>query len=372
MTLPGKSPARLPLVAAADLAGFDAVIDARSPSEFALDHVPGAINCPALDDEERRIVGTLYTQVGAFEARRVGGAMVAEHLGEYLRGVFADRPRDWRPLVYCWRGGLRSGAMVTWLRMVGWDAHQLQGGYKSWRRHVIDTLEGLGPRLPLRVIVGPTGSAKTALLHALAEAGAQVLDLEGLAVHKGSVLGEIPGQPQPTQKAFETALATTLAGFDLEQPIFVEAESRKIGRLALPDPVLNRLRGSPCIRLQAEVGERLEYLLHDYAWLGAHPEALADKLGRLDALVPKTTLQRWQQWARVGALRPLFHELMLQHYDPLYARSQGSAYLRLHDAIDLPALDLSTEGLRRLASELQARVAAWTPNPDPPPPASGA
>ncbi len=201
-----------------DIADFDTLIDARSPAEYALDHIPGAINCPVLDDEERRFVGTIYKQRGAFEAKRVGGAMVAAHLAEHLRTRFADMPRGWRPLVYCWRGGLRSGSFVQWLRLVGWDAQQLNGGYKRWRGHVIECIDQLAPQLPLRVLCGATGSAKTRVLQALAIAGEQVLDLEDLAAHKGSVLGGWPGRPQPSQKAFETQLAAQLKAFDLTRP----------------------------------------------------------------------------------------------------------------------------------------------------------
>eukprot|EP01032_Pedospumella_encystans_P036870 gene36870-41733_t len=171
-----------------DRHAFDTIIDARSPAEFALDRIPGAINCPVLDDEERHIVGTVYVQTGAFEARRIGGAMVAANIARHLRDTLADRPEKWKPLVYCWRGGMRSGSMVTWLRLVGWDAQQLAGGYKSFRRHVISQLDALTPLLDLRVVCGATGSAKTRVLHALAARGEQVLDLEDFAHHKGSLL----------------------------------------------------------------------------------------------------------------------------------------------------------------------------------------
>ncbi|RYY62630.1 MAG: tRNA 2-selenouridine(34) synthase MnmH, partial [Comamonadaceae bacterium] len=233
-------------VRVADRANFDVLIDARSPSEFALDHIPGAINCPVLDDEERRIVGTLYKQQGAFEARRVGGAMVAANLAKHLRERFADQPPKWKPLVYCWRGGLRSGSMVAWLRLVGWDAQQLAGGYKSFRHHVLDELAEAIPQLQLQVICGATGSAKTRVLQALAARGAQVLDLEELARHKGSLLGGLPGVPQPSQKAFETQLATALEAFDLTRTVYVEGESARIGRISLPIPLVERMRASPC------------------------------------------------------------------------------------------------------------------------------
>ncbi|MEW6704049.1 MAG: tRNA 2-selenouridine(34) synthase MnmH [Pseudomonadota bacterium] len=339
-------------VSVAELHAFDELIDARSPGEYALDHLPGAINCPVLDDEQRRIVGTLYKQRGAFEARRVGGAMVAANLARHLQERFADKPRGWRPLVYCWRGGMRSGAMVTWLRLVGWDAQQLAGGYKSWRRHVIERIEALGPQIRFRVVCGATGSAKTRVLQALAGLGAQVLDLEGLACHKGSVLGSLPGVEQPSQKAFETRIVAVLDTLDLQRPVYVEAESKKIGRLSVPLPLIEHLRTSPCIEIDATPAARLAYLLRDYAYLGDDRTALQHKIGLLHGLQPNETLARWQAWAAEGAMQPLFAELMAQHYDPLYARSQGRHLLQLKDALRLPTDDLSPEGVAALARRI--------------------
>jgi tRNA 2-selenouridine synthase len=333
---------------------FDVLIDARSPAEFALDHIPGAINCPVLDDDERRIVGTLYKQQGAFEARRVGGAMVAANLARHLRERFADQPANWKPLIYCWRGGLRSGSMTTWLRLVGWDAQQLAGGYKRWRQHVTALIDQLCPQLPLQVVCGATGSAKTRVLHALAAQGAQVLDLEGLACHKGSLLGGLPGQEQPSQKAFETRMAAVLEGFDLNQPVFIEAESRKIGRLALPTTLIERMRASPCLEISAPLEARLDFLLGDYAYLGDDGEALATKLDALKALHGKDVIARWQDWARQRDLRPLFSELTSAHYDPLYARSQAAHFHQWAQRVPLATDALDAPAIEALAARLIA------------------
>jgi tRNA 2-selenouridine synthase len=341
-----------PPVRVADRHAFHTLVDARSPAEFAIDHIPGAINCPVLDDAQRVIVGTLYKQQGAFEARRVGGAMVAENLARHLREQFADRPAGWKPLVYCWRGGLRSGSMVAWLRLVGWDAQQLAGGYKTWRRHVIDLLEARCPALPLRVLVGATGSAKTSVLQALAAQGHQVLDLEGLAVHKGSILGAVPGQPQPSQTAFETGIAQVLEGLDPSRPLYVEGESRKIGRLTLPTPLLLRLRASPCTEISATPQARLGYLLRDYAYLGDAPQALADKLGLMKDLHGKQVVARWQDWALAGDLSPLFAELMALHYDLHYARSQSNNFSQWATRQTLQTQDLSPAGVEVLARQV--------------------
>jgi tRNA 2-selenouridine synthase len=332
-----------------DRHGFHALIDARSPAEFAIDHIPGAINCPVLDDAQRVIVGTLYKQQGAFEARRVGGAMVAENLAKHLRERFADQPANWKPLVYCWRGGMRSGSMVTWLRMVGWDAQQLAGGYKSWRRFVIDALEQQCPTLPLRVLVGATGSAKTSVLQSLAAMGHQVLDLEACAVHKGSILGAVPGQAQPSQTAFETGIAHILEKLDPSRPLYVEGESRKIGRLTLPAPLMLRLRASPCIEISATPAARLDYLLRDYAYLGDAPQQLADRLGLLKDLHGKQVIGRWQAWALEGNLPALFAELMALHYDPHYSRSQSNNFSAWASRQTLETDDLTQAGVDALA-----------------------
>ena len=281
-----------------DIARFEAVIDVRSPAEFAEDHVPGAINCPVLDDAERAIVGTLYVQQGAFEARRVGGAMVAAHLAEHLRGAFAEQPASWRPLVYCWRGGMRSGSMVQWMRLVGWKAEQLAGGYKSFRKHVINGIQTQVPRMRIRAVVGATGSAKTRVLHALATRGAQVLDLEGMARHKGSLLGNLPGVPQPSQKHFETQIWAALQAMDLTRPIYVEGESSRIGRLSVPPVLVQQLRAAPCVEIDATPEARLGYLLRDYAYLGDEPEELAERLSVLIEMHGRETVRRWQAWAR--------------------------------------------------------------------------
>lgn len=347
-----KQPVRVP-----DRHGYDVLIDARSPAEYALDHIPGAINCPVLDDEERRIVGTLYVQTGAFEARRVGGAMVAANLARHLRERFADKPPGWRPLVYCWRGGLRSGSMTTWLRLVGWDAQQLAGGYKSWRRHVIDTLATQAARLPLVAVCGATGSAKTRVLHALAAQGQQTLDLEALACHKGSLLGALPDRPQPSQTAFETAIVSAIEGLDLARPVFVEGEGPRIGRLNVPPPLVQRMRAAPVVELQVPHAARLDYLLRDYAYLGERPQWLADQLAPLKPLHGNATIAAWQALALAGGLPQLFSELASQHYDPLYARSQRKHFHAWDRRQVVQADALTDEAIALLARQVAAIVA---------------
>ena len=340
------------LVRYADLAAFDEIIDVRTPAEFAEDHAPGAINCPVLDDAQRVEVGTLYKQVSPFAAKKIGAAYVAENVARHLRERFLDRPKSWRPLVMCWRGGERSGAMTHILRRVGWDAQQLDGGYKAYRRLVVDTLVEQPRDFAFQVVCGATGSGKSRLLQALAARGAQVLDLEALACHKGSVLGVLPDADQPSQKAFETRLLAALAGLDPARPVFVEAESRKIGRLHLPDTLLEGLRAGACIEVEAEFSARVEFLLRDYAYFLAAPDWLTQRLDALRPLQGHETVKRWQDLARSGAWRQLVSELLGQHYDPLYRRSQHHNFAGLATPRKLATEDLSPAGIDALAAQL--------------------
>lgn len=252
--------------------------------------------------------------------------MVAANLARHLQGPLAEHPKSWKPLVYCWRGGLGSGSMTTWLRMVGWDAQQLAGGYKAWRRHVIGTIEQHALVLPLQVVCGATGTAKTRLLHALAGQGHQVLDLEGLARHKGSLLGALPGVDQPSQTAFESAIAGVLEKLDASRPLFIEGEGRRIGRLIVPNLLVERMRTSPCIEVRAGTAARVEYLLRDYAYLGDRPQWLADQLDPLKPLHGKEVIAAWQAMAHARQLPQLFEALATRHYDPSYERSNRNYF----------------------------------------------
>ena len=336
------------------LAEFDAIIDARSPSEYAEDHVPGAINCPVLDDEERVRVGTLYKQVSPFEARKVGASLVAKNIARHIEALFLDKPKEWRPLLYCWRGGKRSGAFQHILREIGWDAHKLEGGYKVWRQGIVAELADLPGRHSFRVISGATGSAKSRILEALAVQGAQILHLEALAAHKGSVLGNLPDEAQPSQKAFETRLHSALSKLDPQRPVFVEAESRRIGSVQLPDALVAAIRAAPCVRVEASLAARVDFLLGDYAYFLADPRWLAEQLGRLRGLQSNETLARWLELVDAGAFRTLVTELLEKHYDPLYQRSQAKNYRDFADALSVATDDLGPEGIKALAARILA------------------
>ncbi len=308
----------------ADLAahGFDSVIDVRSPAEYAEDHVPGAINLPVLDNEERATVGTIYKQQSPFAARRLGAALVARNAAHHLENALADKPGGWRPLVYCWRGGQRSGAFASIIQQVGWRAELVEGGYRSYRRLVTAAMHDRPLRHRLVLLEGNTGTAKTDLLQEVALQGGQVLDLEGLAAHRGSVFGGV-ARPQPSQKAFESELALAFEKLDPDCPVLVEAESSKIGRCLIPPSVWAAMLSAPRIRITAPLDVRAEYLARAYADLTADRPALKHTLAALIPLQGHATVERWQSMVDDGAFHDLAGELMERHYDPRYARSRG-------------------------------------------------
>ncbi|MFN3885236.1 MAG: tRNA 2-selenouridine(34) synthase MnmH [Rhodocyclaceae bacterium] len=348
-------PPKLPrgVATVAQLGEFDAILDARSPAEYADDHIPGAQSCPVLSNEERAQVGTLYKQVSPFEAKKLGAVLVARNIAAHIEAHFLDKPRSWRPLVYCWRGGQRSGAFTHILREIGWDAHRLEGGYKGWRHHVIERLAVLPRKYSFRVVSGATGSGKSRLLEALTRLGAQVVHLEQLAAHKGSVLGALPDSPQPSQRLFESRLLQALEKLDPTRPVYVEAESRRIGKLQLPDALIMAMRNAPCLRIEACRAARADFLLRDYAYFLARPDWLAEQLSHLRGLQSNATLSRWNALIAAGEFRALVEELLEKHYDPLYARSQEKNY-RYADAPVFATDDLSPEAISRLAQRILA------------------
>ncbi len=341
-----------------ELARFDEIIDVRTPAEYADDHIPGAINAPVLDNDQRAAIGTLYVQESAFKATRLGAALVARNIADHLETLFADRPRHWRPLVYCWRGGKRSGAMTTWLNLIGWKARQLDGGYKTYRRNVLQQIEVLPAGLDFIVLTGPTGSGKTRLLHALGQTGAQILDLEALSGHRGSLLGAMPGTPQPSQRHFESALVQALGALDPARPVFVEAESPRIGRVSLPPSLLARMHGGRCVQVHARLEHRLAFLLQDYAHLFDDREGFKHTLGRFVGLHSRATVARWQSLIDADQRMDLFRELVQQHYDPAYRRSSGRHYAGLGHApvfsYDPTAADTTAQALECLRLFSQA------------------
>jgi tRNA 2-selenouridine synthase len=307
--------------ALARLDTFGAIIDARSESEHAEDRVPGAVNWPSLNDAERVLVGTEYKQVSPFAARKRGAAIVARNIAAHIDRHVLGLAKEWSPLVYCWRGGQRSGALATVLGQIGFRVFLLEGGYREYRRAVLAALETMPGRLDLRVICGPTGAGKSRLLQVLRARGAQVLDLEALANHRGSVLGLVPGSPQPTQKAFDSRVWDALRHFDPERAVYVESESKKVGDLRVAEALVERMRAAPCLWLELSLERRVTLLMQDYHFFVADTDTFCARLDALRALRGNEIVSRWQETAHAGRSAEVVRDLLTSHYDPIYLQS---------------------------------------------------
>jgi tRNA 2-selenouridine synthase len=336
------------------LAPFDAIIDVRSPAEFAEDHVPGAINLPVLDNAERAEVGTIYVQDSRFRARRIGAAIIARNVANHLETALADKGGEFRPLVYCWRGGQRSGAMATILSQVGWRTAVLAGGYRTYRRRVKVRL--YDDEWPLRLVLldGRTGSGKTEILGRLGARGVQMLDLEALAEHRGSVFGAVPGRPQPSQKMFESRLLAALEDLDLSRPIVAEAESSKVGDRMVPPALWQAMIAAPRITLVAPELERARYLAHHYGDVVADLTAFEAALARLPVYPGRKALAQWRDFAEAGDLEALAADLIQGHYDPAYDRASRKDPKPRLATIELPGLEAAQQ--EAAADEIAALV----------------
>ena len=338
--------------ALARLDGFSAIIDARSEGEYAEDHLPNALNWPSLNNDERKFIGTLYKQVSPFEAQKRGAALVARNIAAHIERELLQTPKNWQPLIYCWRGGKRSGSLALVLAQIGFRITVIEGGYKAFRSAMLADLPAQAQRLRYRVVCGPTGSGKTRLLGALAQAGAQVLDLEALASHRSSVLGLIPGQPQPSQKRFDMLVWDALRRFDAGQPVYVESESKKVGNLAVPDALMAAMRASPCLDLQLADDERVALLMEDYAFFARDSALFCERLDALTMLRGKAVVQGWKDQVAAGHTEAVVRDLLLSHYDPGYLASMQRNFSAYPQAQAVVAADRSAAAMAALARQI--------------------
>lgn len=318
------------------------IIDVRAPAEYAADHIPGACNLPVLDDRERAEVGWLYKQVDPLIARRRGAALVAANISALLSGPLADKDAQFRPVIYCWRGGMRSRSLALVLGQIGWPALIIEGGYRRYRRWVREQLATECERFRLIRLVGPTGCGKTSLLAKLADCGAQVIDLEHLACHRGSVLGAGPSDEQPSQKYFESLLAERLTTFDPRWPIWIESESSKIGRLHCPAPFWQRMKTAPMVQVNAPYDARTALLIEQYAHWVAEPHRLKQHLQRLERHIGPAVIARWFALIDQGLWQQFVHAILTEHYDRRYARPRANGASQVLHAMEFPDLHDTT------------------------------
>ena len=335
---------------------FDTLIDARSEGEYEEDHLPGAVNWPTLNNEERRDIGTLYKQVNAFEAKKRGAALAARNIAAHIEREVIDKPKDWKPLTYCWRGGKRSGSLSLILSEIGFRVTLVEGGYKAFRAAVVQAIPVLASPLDLRVICGTTGSGKTRLLQALIKQGAQVLDLEALANHRSSVLGSIPGQAQPTQKRFDTLVWEALRRLDPSRPVFIESESKKVGNVAVPTALIEAMRRSPCLNLVLPDAQRVALLMQDYDFFVRDVEHFCNRLQVLSEFRGNVVVEGWQASVRAGQIEPVVQELLTQHYDPVYLQSMRRNFEQFNDAKTIAPEDHSMISMAHLARQMMVEM----------------
>ncbi len=334
--------------------GFDDIIDVRSPAEFAEDHVTGAISLPVLDNEERARVGTIYKQQSPFLGRKIGAALVFKNAARHIEGPLAQHEGGWRPLVYCWRGGQRSGSFAWMLSQIGWRSEVLDGGYKTFRRLVTSMLYDTPLEYRLIMLGGYTGTAKTDLLARLAARGVQILDLEKLAGHRGSLLGETK-EGQPSQKMFETRLAMALSQLDPARPVVVEAESSKIGRILLPPSLWAAMCSAPWIDISAPIEARARYLVRAYDDILSDTDRLTEKLNVVRRHRGHAIVDGWMALIAEGDKVGLTRALMQEHYDPSYNTSMKSVEREFMAQISVP--DLSARGQENAADQIAEIVA---------------
>ena len=313
---------------------FDEIIDVRSATEYDVDCIPGAINLPALSAAERAEVGILH-KTSPFEARRHGAGLVAFNLSRYLQTHLSSRPPEWRPLVYCWRGGARSGAVVEVFRRIGWQAQQLPGGYKTYRCEVIDSIANFAPNIQWVVIGGRTGTGKTHVLSALRNEGHCVVDLESLGNHRGSAFGG-NGQ-QPSQRKFETRLCEALSALSSSpnaktKPVFVEAESRKIGALHVPQPLLAAMRRAPVFYLHSTVQQRARRIVADYTSM-KELDSFAEAAECIGKYVSARQKEAWMQQHAAKKWEALAESLLYSFYDIGYKKSLAANYANIESTV---------------------------------------
>ena len=298
---------------------FDTIIDVRSPLEYEEDHIIGSIICPVLDDQERIIVGTIYKKESTFKAKIIGSSLTARNIAKHIEEKFINQQGSWQPLVYCWRGGQRSKAFSIILSEVGWRTCQLEGGYKKYRNEVINFLNRIGSKLKIILISGKTGSAKTKILQNIKLQGGQILDLENLANHKGSLLGKIPGLKQPSQKLFESKLYHQIKQLDLRKNVYIEAESSKIGNIHIPKTIWAKMIISPRIEIEADLELRSSFLLKDYRYMCENPELIKPIIYGLKNRLSKKLINDWLELITKKLWLDLTKSFLENHYDPSYS-----------------------------------------------------
>ena len=290
----------------------DAVIDVRSPREFHEDHIIGAINLPVLKNNEHEKVGTIYKNISPFEAKKTGARLVSLNIASHLQTFFRDKKKSFKPLFYCARGGQRSNSFATICASIGWKCAVLDGGYKTYRKSVIREIEQFSKVCTLIVISGRTGNGKTEILSHISSLGGNIIDLEGLASHRGSMLGGFPGTEQPRQKYFETLLMEKIRKLDLSKPVFLEAESNKIGNVNIPSELFKKMQHSGCIVVENSRQNRVRFLVARYSNVFEDRSVVERFFQFLASRYPADVSEKAKYFLKIKTIEELFSPTILQ------------------------------------------------------------
>lgn len=321
---------------------FDEIIDVRSPDEFAEDHIPGALSFPVLTNDQRKDVGTMYKQVNPFEAKKLGAGLIAKNIGDHVVRHFSHKTKEYRPFLYCWRGGQRSHSMATILSAIGWRVTLLNGGYKAYRIQVLDGLKERVGQLRFIILGGMTGTGKTKILNTLSAMGQQTLDLEGLAAHRGSLLGGLLDKDQPHQKYFESLIFRELSKFDVSKPVWIESESHKIGNCSMPSCLWEALKTSSLVELSAASSERVRFLMEDYPHYVDATDKLLNHLSTAKRFVGSGEYKKFEQLVKSGEIFEAVTILLESYYDPSYSNASKKWFKRPIGTVQISRLDEAT------------------------------
>ena len=291
------------------------IIDVRSPEEFKSETIPGATNIPLFSDEEREIIGTEYIQNSIDNAKKLGIEAASRKLPEIYEKV-SELAKQYDNLVFfCARGGFRSTSLVCLFKSIGIDAIKLDGGYKGYRKYINENLPKIVEGINFVVLYGNTGTGKTDILKSLEEKGKDILDLEGCANHRGSLLGGVGLGSSHTQKMFEGLVYDALKN-KKSNLVFTEGESKRIGRVVMPDFLFNAVKSGVNIKIEAEIDYRIENILRDY--VDGTDEELIEAIDYLRNKLGDKNVERYNELILAHDYEPVIEELMVKYYDPLY------------------------------------------------------
>ena len=315
---------------------YNIIIDVRTPLEFKEDHIPNSINYPVLTNKQRHEIGIEYKE-NSFYAKKVGASIISSNISKIINKIKFDKKQ--KILIYCWRGGLRSLSLYLVLKQIGYDVTLLDGGYKNYRRFVVKFFETSCEKYKFNQIMGVTGVGKTLFIKELSKTY-QVIDFEGLANHKGSILGNIPNKIQPSQKYFETLIYEKIKSFNSKKNIWVESESIKVGKLSIPSKIWKNMPLGKNVKVISSLEERVRFILKDYKYFTNTPTLMKEALKVLRKIIPKEEFLMIEENLKKEKYFQFVKSLIEYHYDRAYKKTRAESVSNIFNEIYLDKINL--------------------------------